>query len=70
MASDLRIYSCRRGIDGQDPGWSGGLIIAATSEEEARELYKRHDEGSEDGPFEVFDITPTKPGVIYNDDLR
>ncbi len=66
----LHIYSCRRGFDGEDPGWSGGLIIAAYTEEEAVTFFKKHPEGREEGPLSISDITPTRPGVIYNDDLR
>ena len=66
----MNVYECRRWFDdgAQEPGvWLGALIIAAESEQQAREVYRQYEEFP---PVEVIQwqgVTATgEPRLLYD----
>lgn len=60
----LKIWFCQR----HEEYWSGGCVIAAETEADAKKLYMEFDYG-QDEPFSIREI-PLQRGVLYNDELR
>lgn len=61
----MKVWWCKRGEVSRE----GGLVVAAETEEDARVLFREHEEDGDD-PTEVILLPLDRPAVLHDDENR